>query len=275
MPGFSVFEQVVAKGQCFGAQLLVELEQLGFAGGIQPSSVPFKRFKRFVVEHAVLSRCTSRQHHRRNTCKERFIRQRRVAEGGQLGLYHAGKFLQFGRRSRAQRIEQQRRLGIELVGHALEGHRDRIKGSGRGIRRKPLQLSVGADQGVFDEPTQRRGLGSRGFNGRRIAGQVGVGRCERTVGTFRRCRQNAFGVAREPLRPHLLDEGASKAFGGVGRNLTGQVVHRQDAEAAGGSEGHLATGHRIPSIERVVALTGAQGARNRSRNVARDVADKF
>ena len=37
--------------------------------------------------------------------------------------------------------------------------------------------------------------------------------------------QNAFGVLLQPLRPYLIDKSATKTLGGVGRNLTGQVVH--------------------------------------------------
>ena len=36
--------------------------------------------------------------------------------------------------------------------------------------------------------------------------------------------QNTFGVLLQPLRPYLVDKSATKTFGGVSRNLTGEVV---------------------------------------------------
>jgi len=46
------------------------------------------------------------------------------------------------------------------------------------------------------------------------------------MGALGRVGQNAFGILLQPLRPYLVDKSATKTLGGVGRNLTGQVVYR-------------------------------------------------
>ena len=90
VPGFGVFQQVVTERERFGAQKLVELEQLGFSGGIEPGAVALKRFKRFIVQHAVLGRCVAGQNHGGHPAKQRLVRQRSVAQCRQLGLHVAG-----------------------------------------------------------------------------------------------------------------------------------------------------------------------------------------
>ena len=64
VPGFTVFQQIIAKGQTFGSQKLIEFKKSCLCSGIQTGSVAFKGLEALGQEHAVFGRRLRRQAHR-------------------------------------------------------------------------------------------------------------------------------------------------------------------------------------------------------------------
>ena len=65
VPGFTVFQQIIAKGQTLGTQKLVEFKESCLRSGIQSGSVAFKGLEALGQEHAVFGRSLHGQAHRR------------------------------------------------------------------------------------------------------------------------------------------------------------------------------------------------------------------
>ena len=129
VPGFTVFQQIIAKGQTFGSQKLIEFKESCLRSGIQSGSMAFKGLEALGQEHAVFGRSVCGQAHRRKASEEGLVGEQRITQGREFGLNLARQSLKFFGRRSTQSIKQQRSLGIQILGHALNSH-DGISKSG-------------------------------------------------------------------------------------------------------------------------------------------------
>ena len=89
----------------------------------------FKGLEALGQEHAVFGRSVCGQAHRRKASEEGLVGEQRITQGREFGLNLARQSLKFFGRRSTQSIKQQRSLGIQILGHALNSH-DGISKSG-------------------------------------------------------------------------------------------------------------------------------------------------